>query len=86
MATHNLNRPKSQQTYSRKLKKINSEIYVQTLKRMIEQITLVHRGKKPVLLQHVNTGPQNSVATSGAIESTELDVVPYPPYSPHLAL
>jgi len=50
-----------------------------------EQITLVHQGKKPVLLQHV-TGLHTSVAISVAIESTELEVVPYPPYSPDLAL
>jgi hypothetical protein len=30
--------------------------------------------------------PHTSVATSVAIESTELEVVPYPPYSPDLAL
>jgi histone-lysine N-methyltransferase SETMAR len=52
---------------------------------MKEQITFIGR-EKPVLIQHVNTGPHTSVATSVAIESTELEVVPYPPYSPDMAL
>jgi transposase len=85
-ATHNFNRPKIQQTYLRKLTKINSETYVKTPKRLKEQITHIHQGKKLVLPQHVNIGPHTSVATSVAVESTELEVVPYPLYSPDLAL
>jgi transposase len=34
----------------------------------------------------VNTGPHTSIATSEAMESTEHEVVPDPPYSPDLAL
>ena len=39
-----------------------------------------------MLLQHDNTRRHTSVATSVAIESTEFEVVPYPPFSPDLAL
>jgi hypothetical protein len=49
------------------------------------QINRVHHGKKPMLLQHCNTRPHTTAATSVTTENTGFEVVPHPPYCPDLA-
>jgi hypothetical protein len=63
--------------------RINSKIYVKTLKRLKQQINCVFGGEEPML--H-NTRPYTTAATSAAIESIRFEVVPHPPFSPNLVL
>jgi transposase len=69
----------------RKSMKINSETYAKTLKRLKEQISCIHEGKKLMLFLHDNVKPHTVAATSAAIESIEFQVVPHPLYSPDVA-
>jgi histone-lysine N-methyltransferase SETMAR len=68
--------------------RINSNIYVKTLKKLKQQINGIRWGLgrgELMLLQH-NTRLHTSAATSAAIESIGFEVVPHPPYSPDLVL
>jgi len=64
--------------------RINSKIYVKTLKRLKQQINCVCEGEEwePTLLQHNTT----SAATSAAIGSMGFEVVTHPPHSPDLVM
>jgi histone-lysine N-methyltransferase SETMAR len=70
--------------YFEKETTINSQSCIETLtvlKRRMEWIGM-RNGKH---LQHDNTRPHTSAATSDAIQHLEFSVLPHPPYSPDLA-
>jgi hypothetical protein len=67
------------------LKKINSEINVQPIKRLKwKSITFVQGWESPMLLQHDNARPHVSTTTSAAIENSGFEVVLHSPYSLNL--
>jgi histone-lysine N-methyltransferase SETMAR len=66
---------------------INSEYYIQVLKKLRDAIKTQRRGKlsRGILLQHDNARPHTSQATMAAISDLGFEVLPHPPYSPDLA-
>jgi histone-lysine N-methyltransferase SETMAR len=66
-------------------KSINSEAYVQTLKKLKQRINRVRGDSKPMILQHDNATPHTSFFTKAAVENIGFEVLEHPPYSPDLA-
>ena len=68
-------------------RKINSEYFINCLKRLKESLKHSRRGKltRGVLLQLDNARPHTSEATVSAIRSLGFQTVQHPPYSPDLA-
>jgi histone-lysine N-methyltransferase SETMAR len=64
---------------------INSEAYVQTIRKLKQRINRVRRDKKPMILQHDNARPHTSVFTKAALDNFGFQVLAHPPYSPDLA-
>ncbi|KAI6655725.1 Histone-lysine N-methyltransferase SETMAR [Oopsacas minuta] len=66
---------------------INTEYYVQVLKKLREAIKSKRRGKlsSHVLLQHDNAPAHTSRRTLDEIQHLAFELLPYPPYSPDLA-
>jgi histone-lysine N-methyltransferase SETMAR len=68
-------------------KKINSNVYVETLKKLKKRFRRVrpHKDVANVLLHCDNTRPHTSLHTREAIKKLQWIVLPHPPYSPDLA-
>ena len=68
-------------------KTINSEAYIETLKKLRARIRRARPQleMKKVFLQHGNALPHTSIKTRKAITSFGWTTVPHPPYSPDLA-
>ncbi|KAI6653144.1 Transposase [Oopsacas minuta] len=66
---------------------INTEYYVQVLKKLREAIKFKRRGKlsSHVLLQHDNAPAHTSRRTLDEIQHLGFELLPHPPYSPDLA-
>jgi hypothetical protein len=62
---------------------INSDVYVQTLKRRFRRVS-PHKNVTKALLHH-NARPHASPHTQEAITKLQWTVLPHPPYSPDLA-
>ena len=65
---------------------INSDIYIDTLKKLKARIQRVQPALKmsKILLQHDNTRPHTSLKTHEVISSFGWTTISYPPYSPDL--
>lgn len=68
-------------------KAINSDYYIEVLKKLREAVKSKRRGKltRHVLLQHDNATPHSSAKTMAAIKDLGFELLPHPPYSPDLA-
>jgi histone-lysine N-methyltransferase SETMAR len=64
--------------------KINSEVYVETLKKRFRRVR-PHKDVTKVLFHHDNAKPHTSLHTREAITKFQWTVPPHPPYSPDLA-
>ena len=66
---------------------INSEVYIDTLKKLKARIRRVRPALKmsKVLLQHDNARPHTSLKTREVISSFGWTTISHPPYSPDLA-
>jgi histone-lysine N-methyltransferase SETMAR len=66
---------------------INSDVYVETLKKLKRRFRRVrpHKDATKVLIYHDNVRPHTSLHTREAITKLQWTVLPHPPYSPDLA-
>ena len=66
---------------------INSEAYIETLKKLKARICRVRPDldMSKVLLQHDNARPHTSIRTREVLASFGWTTIPHPPYSPDLA-
>jgi [histone H3]-lysine36 N-dimethyltransferase SETMAR len=64
---------------------INSDRYVETLKKLRRRLQRIRPGKNAIL-QHDNARPHTSQKTQAALQHLRFhDILPHPPYSPDLA-
>lgn len=64
---------------------VNSDRYVDTLRKLKRRIQRIRPNNNRFILQHDNARPHTSGQTRQSISSLNFDVVPHPPYSPDLA-
>jgi transposase len=65
---------------------VTSESHCQQLRRLEKEIQQKRTGRRyGVILQHDNARPHTANMTEAAIQELDWEILPHPPYSPHLA-